>query len=75
MQTDKICSRALADGAAQMTIIFHNAARKVQPHFDAEGNYHTCVTDRKAWVAAWKQYRAEGMHRSSESGCTVRRGR
>lgn len=58
-----------------MTIIFHIRSHNVQPHFDADGNFHTCVTDRKAWVAAWKQYRDEGMHRSSEHACTVRRGR
>lgn len=58
-----------------MTIIFHIRSHGVQPHMDEQGNFHVCASVRDAWLREWKRYRAEGMHRSSEPACTVRRGR
>lgn len=58
-----------------MTIVFHIRSHQVKPHFDESGVFHVCASMRNEWAREWKRYRAEGMHRSSESSCTVRRGR
>jgi len=58
-----------------VTIVFHIRSHQVKPHVDDNGVFHVCASMREAWAKEWKRYRQEGMHRSSEQGCTVQRGR